>query len=1371
MKLKHLFNAFNSVHYKSILFILFSLHSLNSFAQFDSVVVYHTYSYSEPDNNQYGLSFRYENHYDSLGRVFYYIYDNWDGFHFAHNSKINYFFDSNGRSVETVTSAFYNGAWTNTNRQKVFYNSFNKVDSTVNYIWSNGWVSNYGTYDLYNANHFLISELYLETRILHWPDAFGRDTLILTQQNWSGSWTDYDKQKIHYGANGLKDYTIAYADDGSGTFIPNDSITLSYYANDSLRYQSYYHYLSSVAALSSTDSIIYSGDSTITYQREFPSGVFSNRKISYYHDNFNYYYVDYSLFNGTVWHDYPAKRAYIDSVSSTGHSYYSDWGSDSTTTIYDNDWHIISQSYAGETHSEYAYYGDRYYYYYLTNGDDYVCPGQHDSLWVVQGLQSYSWNNGSNQSSIIVQPVQEYHCNVVNQYGHAFQSEPHFPFMTLRPTAEKSIDSSVIICPNQYGFKLSHSDIPVYEYQWYRNDTAMIGYGNTPTLNFSSYNFPKIDGEYKLVISNGCGSDTSSTTTVHFDTLQVRITCATTQICPGDTVYSSASPGFSSYHWNTGDTSRIVANYEGHLNSQVITTDSIGCGSGDYLNITMMFPANQMPPKIFLQGDTILAGSLQLNGTYQWYRNGVAIPGATTRFDTLIQSGNYYYTYTIGGCTIQSETKFFYYAAYRVHFYSDTIKFCAGQPFNYIANAYYISGGQPGYTYNWTPATGLSNSTVPNPTISTTSDVDYILTVTDGSGHVSSDTIHIAPRPFYNFAVTASADSICPQINSSVILSIPNLGAGEVRWFRNNSNFTSNGHYSTTVFSGGNYYVTFNNGCISTSNTINIPVYPDFPASAIHFDSIPTNWCTTSTADISLVIPNPQDYTYSWHSYSSPFVSVNGPNATISSGGEYGVYVTDFRGCRKFVYFDTAIETGQTTISADLIPDGIVIACLGDTVHLSCANVPGATYSWHNYGNDLNTYTNQYNAIYSGNYRVSIDYGYSCHARDSVYVSYGNINSTIDVVYNGYNLLANTLTGYVSTYQWYFNNTPIPGAIQSTFHPTTPGWYKLIVNGGSNCGSAADSVLINCAVASVVTQPDCFNSCNGSINITPSGNAPFSINWSTGDTANSLSNLCNGYFLVNVTDQFGCVASDSIHIVEPDSISMTNNVIQPTCFNLCNGEIIINATGGMPPYSYFLNGLSTSSFAQNICAGTYNLVVTDNTGCTKSAIATVAGGAPITISDSVNNASCNICSDGYAVISILGGAPPITVAWSTGDTTLSLSGVPVGIYVACITDQSSCTVCDTVTISFSIGISDAKGPSINAYPNPFDKFIVIDVSNSNDGDYISLTNAVGEIIDTKLITANRITIAGEVFANGIYLMELKNKRGETLSRKKIISMH
>jgi gliding motility-associated-like protein len=75
------------------------------------------------------------------------------------------------------------------------------------------------------------------------------------------------------------------------------------------------------------------------------------------------------------------------------------------------------------------------------------------------------------------------------------------------------------------------------------------------------------------------------------------------------------------------------------------------------------------------------------------------------------------------------------------------------------------SGGQPPYTYSWSPADGLSNTTISNPTAAPGNSITYTLTVTDDTGAVQTDMVDVIMSQLF-FTSAGSPTDLC--LNQSV---------------------------------------------------------------------------------------------------------------------------------------------------------------------------------------------------------------------------------------------------------------------------------------------------------------------------------------------------------------------------------------------------------------------------------------------------------------------------------------------------------------------------------------------------------------------------------------------------------------------------
>jgi gliding motility-associated-like protein len=172
-------------------------------------------------------------------------------------------------------------------------------------------------------------------------------------------------------------------------------------------------------------------------------------------------------------------------------------------------------------------------------------------------------------------------------------------------------------------------------------------------------------------------------------------------------------------------------------------------------------------------------------------------------------------------------------------------------------------------------------------------------------------------------------------------------------------------------------------------------------------------------------------------------------------------------------------------------------------------------------------------------------------------------------------------------------------------------------------------------------------------------------NWTVGsvETPGAANNTANAAWISNMNPQCGTT---------PTSIQLTLTPTPVSCLGGATGAISSSITGGTAPYTYLWNNNATSSGLTNIAAGTYTLTVTDATGCTASAQATISSNSGVTVTTIATNASCASNCNGAVSTSVSGGTAPYTYLWSTSASSPGLQNLCAGTYIIAVSDANGC---------------------------------------------------------------------------------------------------
>jgi|GEM_PF-1305914 len=262
----------------------------------------------------------------------------------------------------------------------------------------------------------------------------------------------------------------------------------------------------------------------------------------------------------------------------------------------------------------------------------------------------------------------------------------------------------------------------------------------------------------------------------------------------------------------------------------------------------------------------------------------------------------------------------------------------------------------------------------------------------------------------------------------------------------------------------------------------------------------------------------------------------------------------------------------------------------------------------------------------------------------------------------------------------------------------------LSVHGVNACGSGNDLTLAITVNPAPAINNLTKNACNGvAFTVTPvdvtDGTVPAgtTYSWAAPSVTGGITGGASGTAASNITGTLTnptastqtatytvtptkgtCVGNTFTITVSLNSpILLTATPVAVLCNGASTGSVNLTVTGGTPGYTYAWTGpssfTSTSQNLSGLAAGTYNVTVTDNKGCTATTSAIVTEPVVMVITPSVTNVTCNGGSTGAISIGVTGGTGTKTYAWNDGNTSQNRTGLIAGTYSVTVTDANGCT--------------------------------------------------------------------------------------------------
>ncbi|MFK7924334.1 MAG: gliding motility-associated C-terminal domain-containing protein, partial [Bacteroidia bacterium] len=248
---------------------------------------------------------------------------------------------------------------------------------------------------------------------------------------------------------------------------------------------------------------------------------------------------------------------------------------------------------------------------------------------------------------------------------------------------------------------------------------------------------------------------------------------------------------------------------------------------------------------------------------------------------------------------------------------------------------------------------------------------------------------------------------------------------------------------------------------------------------------------------------------------------------------------------------------------------------------------------------------------------------------------------------------------------------------------------------------------------------DCFGNNNGQINLAGSGGqGPYSLSLDGQNFVNglNLTNLGPGIDTVRLVDQNGCEVRIPFSIVEPPAL-LANPLSQRNidCFGNATGALSVVATGGSGDWLYALDGsnFSSDSFFTQLTAGTYNVIVQDDSLCQTAVAFTLTEPPLLTLANAQQkDIDCYGNTNGAVWVSPQGGTLPYLLAIDTFAlaTDTLFSGLAAGSYQIRVIDDSACETILPITInqadSLILSIASQANVACNGDPSGFVHFNV-----------------------------------------------------------------
>lgn len=648
-------------------------------------------------------------------------------------------------------------------------------------------------------------------------------------------------------------------------------------------------------------------------------------------------------------------------------------------------------------------------------------------------------------------------------------------------------------------------------------------------------------------------------------------------------------------------------------------------------------------------------------------------------------------------------------------FLSETNASCNG--FSDGAISAEVVGGVPIYTIVWTGPNGYSAN---GPEISGLEPGLYCADVTDFNGCTTQSCVEITePDPIDITLSSPEIDGVnvlCFGDNTGSINTLISGGTDPYSFSWTGPNGYASSDENIANLFAGEYCLTItdSNAC-EVTECITLTEGPEMTFTFNVFEypngfNVSCNDVCDGSLEASISGGGPGPYTYEWE----------GPDGFTSSdlvlsnlcAGTYSLSVTDSDDC---VQSGSITLTEPDPIEIDLdspvFGGGLEVSCFGESTGIINTTVNGGIgelfYSWTGPDGFTSDQANQ-EELAAGTYTLEVTDESGCTNSSEITLNQPEEPLTASAEAfefpSGDNIsclgandgsIESLASGGTPPYSYNWNGPNDFTSNDANITELEPGEYTLVVEDANDC-----VFTVNITITEPLTQVDselivnedilCDGDETGSLTVSADGGSPgYTILWVGPDdftsTEFTIEDLGPGTYTYVVEDINGCSSSGAHTFVNPSPLVINGEVIDAEC-ETPTGAIDLTVSGGTPDYSYLWDDENaTTQDLIGVAAGEYSVIVTDENGCTETAVFNIETFSSLELKASVGNLLCNSDSTGSIEVTVSQGAEPIEFNWSgpNGFTANEpeISNLIAGDYELIAEDANGCQAEATYTVT------------------------------------------------------------------------------------------